>query len=40
MGAGLLMLLVTRPIEQAPAYVAEADRRSALQAEALADDAF
>jgi hypothetical protein len=39
-GDGLLMPVVTRPIGQAPAYVAEAARRSALQAEALADDAF
>jgi hypothetical protein len=39
-GDGLLMPLVTRRIEPAPAYVAEAVRRSAIQAEALADDAF
>jgi hypothetical protein len=39
-GDGLLMPLVTRPIEHAPAYVAEAARRSALQVEPLADDAF
>jgi hypothetical protein len=39
-GDGLLMPLVTQPVEQAPAYVAEAVRRSALQAEALADDTF
>jgi hypothetical protein len=39
-GDGLLMPVVTRPIEQAPAYVAEAARRSAIQAEAFADDAF
>lgn len=39
-GDGLLMPLATRPIEHAPAYVAEAARRSAMQAEALADDVF
>jgi hypothetical protein len=39
-GGDGLMPVVTRPIKQAPAYVAEAARRSAIQAEALADDAF
>ena len=39
-GDGLLMPLVTQPVEHAPAYVDEATRRSVLQAEALADDTF
>lgn len=39
-GDGLLMPLVMRPIEQAPAYVAEAARRTAIQVEAFADDVF
>jgi hypothetical protein len=39
-GDGLVMPLETRPIEHAPAYVAEATRRSAMQAEAFADDTF
>ena len=39
-GDGLVMPLETRSIEHAPAYVAEAERRSAKQAEAFAGDTF
>jgi hypothetical protein len=39
-GDGLLMPLLARPIEQAPAYVAEVARRSAMQVETLSDDVF
>lgn len=39
-GDSLLMPLVTRPAEQAPAYVAEATRRVAVQAEAFSGDTF